>query len=143
MLYGCEAWPLTLREECRLRVFENWILRRIFGPKRDVNAEWRMLHNEKLLSLYRSPNVVRVIKSRSLRWAGHVARMGEDTSASKILTGTPAGERPLERHRRRWEDNIRMGLREICISTRNRVDMAQDRDYWRALVNASLNFRVP
>ena len=75
MLYGCETWSLTLREESRLRVFENRILRRIFGPKRDENGEWRRLQNEKLHSLYRSPNVVRVIKSRRLGWAGHVARM--------------------------------------------------------------------
>ena len=76
VLYGCETWSLTLREECRLRVFENRILRRIFGPKRDENEEWRRLHNEELHSLYRSPNIVRVIKSRRLRWAGHVARIG-------------------------------------------------------------------
>ena len=74
MLYACEAWSLTLREESRLRVFENRILRRIFGPMRDENGEWRKLHNEELHSSYRSPNIVRVIKSRRLRWAGHVAR---------------------------------------------------------------------
>ena len=73
VLYGCETWSLTLREECRLRVFENRILRRIFGPKRDENGEWRRFHNEELHSLYRSPNIVRVIKSRRLRWAGYVA----------------------------------------------------------------------
>ena len=75
VLYGCEAWSLTLREECRLRVFENRILRRIFGPKRDENGEWRRLDNEERHGLYRSPNIVRVIKSRRLRWAGHVSRM--------------------------------------------------------------------
>ena len=77
VLYGCETWSLILREECRLRVFENRILRRIFGPKRDENWEWRRLHNEELHSLYRSPNTVRVIKCRILRWAGHVVRMKE------------------------------------------------------------------
>ena len=77
MLYGCETWSLTLREVSRLRVFENRIVRRIFGPKRDDNWDWRSLHNEKLHSLYRSLNVVRVIESRRLRWAGHVARMEE------------------------------------------------------------------
>ena len=84
VLYGCETWSLTLREESRLRVFENKILRRIFGPKRGENGEWRRLHNEELHSFYRSPNIVRVIKSRRLRWAGHVARMEEDRSAFKI-----------------------------------------------------------
>ena len=91
MLYGCETWSLTLREECRLRVFVNRILRRIFGPKRDENGEWRRLHNEELHSLYRSPNIVRVIKSRELRWTGHVVRMKEGRSAFKILRGKPTG----------------------------------------------------
>ena len=86
VLYGCETWFLTLREESRLRVFENRILRRIFGPKRHENEEWRRLHNEELHNLYRSPNLVRVIKSRRLRWAGHVAKMEEGISAFKILT---------------------------------------------------------
>jgi hypothetical protein len=84
-----------------------------------------------------------VIKSRILRWAGHVARMEEGRSAFKILTGTPAGKIPLGRPRRRWEDNIRMDLTEIGNSTRNWVDLAQDRDYWRVLVNAALNLWVP
>ena len=85
MLYGCEAWSLTSREERRLRVFENRILRLIFGPKRDANV-WRRLHNEEFHSLYRSPNIVRVIKSRRLRWAGHVARMEGGRSAFKTVT---------------------------------------------------------
>ena len=119
------------------------MLRRVFGPKRDENGEWRRLHNEALHSLYRSPNIVRVIKSRRLRWAGHVARMEEDRSVFKIVTGTLAGKSSLGRPRHRWEDNIRMDLREIGINTRNWVDLVQDRDYWRALVNAALNLRVP
>ena len=90
MLYGCETWSLTLREECRLRLFENRILRRIFGAKRDENGEWRWLHNEEHYSLYRSLNIVRVTKSRRLRWAGHVARMEEVTSAFKILDSIPS-----------------------------------------------------
>ena len=91
MLYGCEPWSLTLREESRLREFENRILRRKFGIKKDENGEWRRLHNEELHSMCRSPNIVRVIKSGRLRWAGHVARMEEGRSAFKILTGKPTG----------------------------------------------------
>ena len=113
----------------RLRVFENRILRRIFGPKRDENREWRRLHNQELHSFYRSPNIVRVIKSRRFRWAGHVARMKEGRSAFKILTGKPTGKRPLGKPRRRWEDNIRMYLEEMGINVGNWVDSAQDRDY--------------
>ena len=90
-----------------------------------------------------SPNIVRVIKSIRLRWAGHVARMEEGRSAFKILTGKPTGKRPLGRSRRRWEDNIRMNLEEIGINAGNSVDSAQDRNYWRALVNAALNQWVP
>ena len=100
VLNGCKTWSLTLGEESRLRVFENRILRRIFGPKRDENGEWRRLHNEEFHSLYRLPNVVRVIKSRRLRWAGHVVRMEEGRSAFKILTGKPTGKRLLGRPRR-------------------------------------------
>ena len=84
VLYACEAWSLTLRKKCRLRVFENRILRRIFEPKRGENGEWRRLHNEELHSLYPSLNMVKVIKSRRLRWAGHVARMEEGRSLSKF-----------------------------------------------------------
>ena len=95
-------------------VFEKRTLRRIFGPKRNESGEWRRLHNEELHSLYRSPNIVRVIKSRRLRWAGHVARMEEGRSVFKILTGKSTGKRPLGRPRHRWEDNVRMALKEIC-----------------------------
>ena len=104
---------------------------------------WRRLHHEELHSLYRSHNISRDIKSRRLRWAGHVARMEKSRIAFKFLIGTPAGKRPLGRPRRRWEGNIRMDLKEIGIDMRNWVDSAQDRDYWRALVNAALNLRVP
>ena len=99
--------------------------------------------NEELHSLYRSPNIARVIKSRRLRLAGHVARMEERKRALKILTGTPAEKIPLGGLRRRWEDNIRMDLKEMGINIRNLVDLTRDRDYWRALVNAALNLRVP
>ena len=90
VLYGCETWSLTLREEKKLRVFENMVLRRIFGPRRDeVTWEWRRLHNEELNDLYSSPNIVRVIKSRRMRWAGHVARMGEERGVYRVLVGRP------------------------------------------------------
>jgi hypothetical protein len=113
VLYGCETWSLALREESRLRVFENRVLRRIFGPKRDeVTWKWRKLHNKELYALYCSPNIIRVIKSRRLRWAEHVARMGQRNGAYRALVGKPEGRRPLERPRRRWEDNIKMDLRE-------------------------------
>ena len=141
VLYGCEIWSLTLREESRLGIFENRILRRIFGPKSDENGEWRRLQNEEFHSLYRSPNIVRVIKSRKLRW--HLARMEEGRSVFKIWTGKPTGKRALGRPRRRWEGNIRIDLEEIGINAGNWVDSAQDRDYWRALVNAVLKLRVP
>ena len=113
VLYGCETWSLTLREERRLRVFENRALR-VFGPKRDeVTGEWRKLHNDELMDLYSLPNIVRVVKSRRMRWTGHVARMGEGKGMHKVLVGKPEGKRPLGRLRRRWEDNIKMDLREV------------------------------
>jgi hypothetical protein len=95
-----------LREEDRLRVFENRVLRKIFGTKREEDASWRKLHNEELHSLYSSPNIVRVIKSRRMRWAGQVARMGERRGVYMFLVGRPEGKRPLGRTRRRWEDKI-------------------------------------
>jgi hypothetical protein len=107
MLYGCETWSLTLRGESRLRRMLKWL----FGHKREENGEWKILHSEELHSLYRSPNIIRVIKSRRLRWTGHVVRMEEGNSALKILTGKPTGKRPLGWPRRRWEENIRMDLR--------------------------------
>ena len=116
VLYGCETWSLTLREERRLRVFENRVLRRIFGPKRDeVTGEWRKLHNDELNYLYSSPNTVRAIKSRIIRWAGHVARMGKKRGVYRVLVGRPEGKRRLGRPRRRWEDNIKMDLREVGV----------------------------
>ena len=121
VVYGWKEWSITLREECRLRVFEYRILRRIFGPKRVENGEWRRLHNEELHSLYRSPNIVTVIKSRKLRSAGHVARMEEGRSDFKILTGIPSGKKLLGRSRRRWKDYIRMDLKGIGINMRLRI----------------------
>jgi hypothetical protein len=111
VLYGCETWSPTLREEHRLRVFENRVLRRIFGPKRDeVTGGWRKVHDEKLHKLYSSPSIIRMIKSRRMRWAGYVARTGEKRNSYRILVGKPEGKRPLGRPRRKWVDNIEMDL---------------------------------
>ncbi|KAJ4448734.1 hypothetical protein ANN_00125 [Periplaneta americana] len=144
LLYGCETWTLTLREEHRFRVFENKVLRKIFGAKRDeVTGEWRKLHNTELHALYSSPDIIRDIKSRRLRWAGHVARMGESRNAFRVLVGRPEGKRPLGRPRRRWEDNIKMDLREVGYDDRDWINLAQDRDRWRAYVRAAMNLRVP
>ncbi|KAJ4450460.1 hypothetical protein ANN_01885 [Periplaneta americana] len=142
LLYGCETWTLTLREEHRLRVFENKVLRKIFGAKRDeVTGEWRKLHNTELHALYSSPDIIRNLKSRRLRWAGHVARMGESRNAYRVLVGRPEGKRPLGRPRRRWEDNIKMDLREVGYDDRDWLNLAQDRDRWRAYVRAAMNLR--
>jgi hypothetical protein len=132
-----------MREECRLSVFDNKVLRRIFGPKRDdVTGEWRRLHNKELYALYSSPNIIRMIKSRGLRWAGHVARTGERRDAYRALVGKPEGRRPLGRLRRSWEDNIKMELREVGGGV-EWIDLAQDRDRWRALVYKVMKLRDP
>src|SRR5215475_14609947 len=118
VLYGCETWSLTLREERRLRVFENRVLRRAFGPKRDeLTGEWRKLHNEELNDLYSLPNIVRVVKSRLMRWVGHVARMGEDRGVHRVVVGKTEGKRPLGRPRRRSEDNIKMDIQEVRVGS--------------------------
>jgi hypothetical protein len=133
-----------LTEERRLRVFKNRVLRRVFGPKRDeLTGEWRKLHNEELNDLYSLPNIVRVVKSRLMRWAGHVARMGEDIEVHRVLVGKPEGKRPLGRPRRRWEDNIKMDLQELEGGRGDWMELAQDREGWRALVGTVRNFRVP
>jgi hypothetical protein len=125
-------------------VFENRVLRRIFGPKRDeATGEWRRLRNEELNGLYSSPNIIRVIKSRRMRWVEHVARMGEKRGAYRILVGRPEGRRPLGRPRLTWEDNIRMDLQEVGCGSMDWIELAQDRDRWQALVNAVMNLRVP
>jgi hypothetical protein len=111
------------------------VLRRIFGPKREENRSWRKLHNDEVHSLYSSPNIVRVIKSRGMRWAGHVARMVEGRVVYRVLVGRPEGKRPLGRPRSRWEDNIKMDLREIRIDGANWIRLAQDRVQWRAFVD--------
>jgi hypothetical protein len=132
-----------LREERELRVFENTVLRRIFGPRRDeVTGEWRRLHNEGLNDLHCSPNIVRVIKSRRMRWAGHVARVGEERGVYRVLVGKPEGKRPLGRPRRRWVD-IRMDLQDLGCGYMAWIGLAQDRDRWGTLVSAVMNLRVP
>jgi len=118
-------------------------LRRIFGPRRDeVKEEWRRLHNEELNDLYSSPTFVRVIKSRRMRWAGHVARMGEEREVYRVLVGKPEGKRPLRRSRLRWVDNIRMDLQEVECGYMDWIGLVQDRDRWRTLVSAVMNLRV-
>jgi hypothetical protein len=135
VLYGCETLSLTLREEHRLRVSENRVLRRIFGPTRDeVTGGSRKLHNEELHGLYSSPSIVRMIKARRMRWAGHVACIGEVRGAYNILVGRPEGRRPLGRPRHRWEDNIRMDLGETEFGDMDWIYLAQDMNRWRATV---------
>jgi hypothetical protein len=143
VLYACETWLLTLREERKLRVFENMVLRRIFGPRRNkLTGEWRRLHNKELNDFYSSPNIVRVIKWGTMRWAGHVARMGEERGVYRVLVGKPKGKRPLGRPRRRWVNNIRMDLQEVGCRYMDWIGLAQDRDRWRTLVSAVMNLRV-
>jgi len=124
-------WPqrLTLRKERRLRVLENRVLRGVFGAERDgVTAGWKIRHNEQLNDLYCSPNIVRVIKSGRMRWAGHVARMGEGSGIYTVLVGKPDGKRPIGRQRRRWKDKIRMDLQEVGCWGMDWIEPAQDRD---------------
>jgi hypothetical protein len=143
VLYECETWSLTLREEHGLKLFENRVLRRIFVPKEEGDGSWRKLHNDELHSLYTSPIIIRVIKSRRMRWAGHVARMGEGRGVYRILVGRPEGRRPLGCQRRRWEDNIKMDPREIRIDGANWIRLAQDKVQSRAFVNTVMNLWTP
>ena len=134
VLYGCETWSLTLREERKLRVFENIVLRRIFGPRRgEAMGEWKRLHNEELNDLYSSPNIVWVIKSRRMRWVGYMARMGEKRGVYRVLVGKPEGKKTLGRPRCRWVDNIRLDLQEVGCGYMDWVGLAQDRGRWRML----------
>jgi len=144
VLYGYETWSLILRDELRLRVFEIRVLRRIFGPKRDeVKREYRKLQIEELNDLYCSPNIVRVIISRITRWAEHVARMGEWRDVYRVLVRKREGKRPLERPRRKREDNIKMDLQEVGCACMDWIELAQERDRWRALMSDVMNLRVP
>jgi len=140
VMYGCKTWSLTLREERRLTVFENRVLRKIFAPKRDeVTGEWGKLRNEELNDLYSSPNFL----------GDHIERNGMDRACStyggvyRVLVGKSERKRPLGRPRRTWEDNIKMYLQELVFGGMNWIDLAQYRDSWRALVNAVMNLRAP
>jgi hypothetical protein len=126
VLFGCETWSLTFREEHKLRVFQNRVLRRISGLKRDgVTGGWRKLHNEELHDLYSSPSIIRIIKSRRMRWAGHVAPMGEKRIVYMLFVGKPQGKTLLGR--RRWLDNIKMDLLGIRLGVVDWIGLAQDR----------------
>jgi len=134
---------LTRREKCRLRVFDNRVPRRIFRPKMDeVTGEWRRLHSEELHDLYSSPNITWVIKSRRMRWVGHIACMGERRGVYRVLVGKPEAKRLLGKPRHRWQDIIKIDLQEVGWVGLDWIDLAQDRDRWQALVYATMNLWV-
>jgi hypothetical protein len=143
VLYGRGTWSLTVREEHKLRAFENRVLR-IFGRKTDgMTGGLRKLHKEELHNLYSSLIIIRIIKSRRMTLAGHVARMGEKRNVYMLLVGKPEGKRPLGRPRRRWINSIKMDLLDIGLSVVDLIGLAQDRHRWGVLVNAVMNHRVP
>ena len=125
-------------------MFENRVLRRVFGPKKDeVTGKWRKLHNGELSDLYTLPNIVRAVKLRRMKWAGHVMCMQERRGVHRVLVGKPEGKRPLGRPSRRWENNIKMGLREVGGGCVDWMELAKDKASWRALVSMVMIFRVP
>ena len=122
----------------------NRVLRILFGPNRDeITGALRKLHNEELNDLYCSPNIFRVIKSMRMRWAGQVARMSQRKGAQRVIAGQPAGKRLFGRPRYRWADNIKMNIQEVGCGCMDWIELAQDRDRWRAPMNAVMNRRVP
>jgi hypothetical protein len=133
-----------LRGDHRLRVFENSVLRIIFGSKREeMTRKWRKLHNEELKDLYSSSSIVWMIKSRKRRWAGHVVHMGvERRGMYRVLVGKPEGKRPLRRPRHKWEDNIKVDVQEVGCGGIDWIDLVQDRDTWRAVVNLVMNLWI-
>jgi hypothetical protein len=143
VVYGCETWLLTLRVECKLRVFESRVLRRIFGHKDELTGKWRKLHNEELNYLHSSTNVLWVIRSSRMRWAELVAHMGERRGMYRVLVGKHEGKRPLGKPGHRWEDNIKMDLKEVGCGGMDWIELPEDRDIWRALMNAVMNLQVP
>ena len=133
-----------MREGRRLRVFENRVLRRVFGPKRDeVTGEWRKLHNEELSDMHSLPNILRVVKSRRMRWARNVVRMGEGRGVHRVLVGKPERKKSLGRPRHTWKDNIKTDLQEVGGGCGDWMELAKGRERWRALVSMVMNFRVP
>jgi hypothetical protein len=143
LLYGCETWSQTLKEEHGLRVFENRVLRIIFRPRRvEVTGGWRKLHNEELHDLYSSSSIITVIKSR-MRWVGHVARMEKKSTAYRLLVETPERRRPLGRPRRRWANIIEIDVAKKGLGGVCSIGVSHDMFKFRALVNSVINLRVP
>ena len=133
-----------MREKRRLKVFDNRVLGIIFGPKRDdVVRKWRKLDKEELNDLNSSPNIVRVIRSRRIKWTEHVARMGKKRGVYRVLVGKPEGKRPLGRARRRWKDNIKMDLQEVGCGCIDWIELAHNSDRWQTLVNAIMKLQAP
>jgi hypothetical protein len=135
-------FTIAIRVEHTVRVSKNRVLRRVSGPEREEDGSWRKLHNDELHNLYSSPNIVRVIKLRRMKWAGHVARMGKKSGAYRVLVWRSEGKRTLGRPRRRWENNIKMDVRETGIDGANWIRLAQDRVQWRTFVSTVMNLWV-